>query len=132
MNPLATTRMIANLALVVTMFSLFFAAVLGYGASPNWVWLTAVVAIAGGVAQFLISILRPASIRPAWDEQVVASHRAALQFGYWSVLISYAVLFILTQSGAVSGGTAFLLLAPMLGAAPSLWMLGAAMAGRAG
>ncbi len=132
MNPLATTRMIANLALVVTMLSLFTAAFLGQGASPIWVWLTVSVAIAGGVAQFLVSVLRPSSIRPAWDEQVVASHRASLQFGYWAALLLYFLLFMLTQFGSLSLGTAFLLVAPMLGAAPSMWMLGAAMMGRAG
>lgn len=132
MNPLATTRMIANLALVVTMLSLFTAAFLGQGASPIWVWLTVSVAIAGGVAQFLVSVLCPLSIRPAWDEQVVASHRASLQFGYWAALLLYFLLFMLTQFGSLSLGTAFLLVAPMLGAAPSMWMLGAAMMGRAG
>ena len=132
MNPLAMTRMIANLALVVTMLSSFIAAFLGHGVSPIWVWLTASVAIAGGVAQFLVSIIRPSSIRPAWDEQVVASHRASLQFGYWTALLLYFVLFLLTQLGSLGFGTAFLLLAPILSAAPSVWMLGAAMIGRAG
>lgn len=132
MNPLATTRMIANLALVMIMLILFIAALLGHGATPIWVWLTASVAVAGGVVQFFVSILRPSSIRPAWDEQVVASHRAALQFGYWAALMLYALLFLLTQFGSLSPGTAFLLLAPILGAAPSVWMLGAAMMGRAG
>jgi hypothetical protein len=106
--------------------------VAGYGSSPVWVWLIGLTAIAGAVAQFVISILRPKATAAAWDEQVTASHRASLQFGYWTALTAFVVLFAMTRTDHVSPELAFYLLAPVLGAAPSLWMVGASLAGRAG
>ncbi len=131
-NPLALTRFLANAALVIIMLAFVLAILLNDAISPYWVWMIGGVAIGGAIAQFIVSILAPKSIRPAWDEQVVASHRASLQFGYWMALGTFLILFLLTQFGTLDASIAFFAMAPILGAAPSVWMMGAALAGRAG
>ncbi len=131
-NPLTVTRLAANIGLVGVLLAFGVAAVTGNAGGSFWTWMIGGVAITGAVAQFLVSMIWPKAIRPAWDEQVVASHKAALQFGYWTALCGFVILFGLTQFAGLDGGVAFLLMAPILAAAPSVWMIGAAMAGRAG
>ena len=132
MNPIATTRMVTNLILVVTIVSFGGAALLGYGAWPFWPWLIGGVAIAGSAGQVLASIIWPASVKSTWDEQVVSSHRASLQFGYWAALSLYFILVLLVQFDLIDDKVAFYLMAPVLAAAPSAWMVGASLLGRAG
>ncbi|MFQ1699235.1 hypothetical protein ACJ5NV_01435 [Loktanella agnita] len=131
-NPLALTRFCANAALVAVLLAFLVTIPAGYGDQSFWAWLIGAIAIGGAIAQFIVSIFAPRSIRPAWDEQVVASHRASLQFGYWMALCAFVVLFLLTQFGSLSAASAFFAMAPILAAAPSVWMIGAALAGRAG
>ena len=88
--------------------------------------------LAGAAAQFVVSILRPSDIRPSWDEQVQASHRASLVFGYWITLATFLVFLALVLADVMSVDLAFYALGFPLGFAPAVWMLGAHLAGRAG
>ncbi len=132
MNVLTKARLAGNLLLALAVLALGAAVLTGREISPTWIWALGALAIAAGVIQFIVSVAFPRSIRPAWDEQTVASHRASYQFGYWAGLIAFWGLFAGVQGGAVDAETALLWLAPILIAAPSLWMAGATAAGRAG
>lgn len=131
-NPLATARLAANAALVAVMLAflvrvLFFPA----GDMVPWVWAIGIVAVGGALAQFAVSVLVPGAIRPAWDEQVVRSHAGSHAFGYWMTLAVFLGLFLATEAGWVAPEAAFFWLAPVLAAAPSVYMLGASLLGRA-
>ena len=97
-----------------------------------WIWVLGGFALLGGIAQFIVSILWPDNIKPTWDEQNVAAHKGAYQFGYWVALLAFWVLALLVQLQVITAAVAFLCLAPILIAAPSLWMVTATLMGRAG
>jgi len=132
-NPLTAIRLLANVALV-GMLVAFTMRVLSGGPGPlaTWVWATGGIAIAGAVVQFVASFLYSPAIRPAWDEQVVQTHTGSYAFGYWMLLLAFLALFLATQFAGLSTETAFLLLAPILAATPSIYMIVATIRGRAG
>ncbi len=132
MNTLTVARFTTNLLIGGAGVALFVYAILGTPSFPAWILIIGAIAVLGGVAQFVASILYPKTIRPAWDEQTVASHRGSYQFGYWMALIAFWLLFGLTQWGEVEAQTAFLWLGPILIATPSIWMIVATLSGRAG
>ncbi len=132
-NPLSATRLLANAALVAVMLVFGIRAMFFPGGDLTpWVWIIGGVGIGGALAQFAVSVLAPRAIRPAWDEQVVRSHAGSHAFGYWMTLATFLALFVATQAGWLPAEAAFYWLAPVLAAAPSLYMLGASLAGRAG
>lgn len=132
MNILATTRLGANIALAgfLTVFTAML--IIGGSVDLRWVWAAGALAIAGSVAQFAVSVLRPRAIATAWDEQSVAAHRGSYQFGYWTALMGFWGLIILVHMGRIEPMQALIILGPVLAAAPSLWMIGASWSGRAG
>ena len=132
MNALSTTRFSANVLLGLAGALLLVAALVGKAPLPGWVLTIGAIALFGGVAQFIASVLSPKSIRPAWDEQTVASHRGSYQFGYWMALLAFWLFFALTQLGNLDPQTAFLWLGPVLIITPSVWMIIATLTGRAG
>ncbi|HCQ64582.1 MAG TPA: hypothetical protein DIU07_05105 [Rhodobacteraceae bacterium] len=130
-NPLAAARLLANAALVMVLLAFCGWALLGAPADPApWVWATGGVAVAGALAQFAVSVLFPRAIRPAWDQQVGRTHAGAHGFGYWMTLVVFLGLLLATQAGWLTADTAFYWLAPVLAAAPSVYMLVASLAGR--
>lgn len=132
MNTLSTTRFGANLLVGGAAIAVLCAGLIGAAVSPIWILSIGALAVVGAIAQIAASILRPAAIRPAWDEQAVASHRGSYQFGYWVALVAFWVFFVLTQWGGLDPQTAFLWMGPILIAAPSAWMIIATFAGRVG
>ena len=127
MNPLAITRLAANL-----MVTAFGVGLLGVYAVTQAVTAELVVwlgglAVLGGVAQFLVSVFFPRSIRPTWDEMAVASHRGAYQFGYWCAVLSFWGFFFSAQYSTANLDGAFLTLGVLLICAPSAWMAVAAL-----
>lgn len=122
MNPLATTRLAANL--LVTAFGLGLLALYGFTntiSSELVLWLGG-LAILGGLSQFIVSVISPRSIRPAWDEMAAATHRGAYQFGYWCAVLGFWLFFFLTQYFETSLKGALLALGILLICAPSAWM----------
>ena len=130
-NALAAARLLADAApgLVVLVFSGW--ALLGAsGETSPWVWAIGGVAVSGALAQFAVSVAFPRAIGPAWREQVVRTHAGSHAFGYWMALVALQGWFLATQAGWFAAKTAFYWLAPVLAAAPSVYMLDAALAGR--
>ena len=127
MNPLAFTRLAANLLVAA-----FGAGLLGIYAFTQAVtaelvlWLGG-LAVLGGLSQFIVSMIYPRSIRPAWDEMAVASHRGAYQFGYWCAVVAFWIIFFSTQSTATNTEGALLALGVLLICAPSAWMAAATL-----
>lgn len=132
MNALTWARLAANAVLTLGLFVMLAAILLNGPVSMSWVWALGGFALVGGLAQFVVSILKPGSIKPTWDEQNVAAHKGAYQFGYWAALLAFWVLVLLLQLQVITAAVAFLSLAPILIAAPSLWMVAATLMGRAG
>lgn len=132
MNLLAMTRLTGNILLIVGIFLLTMFIVWGKAIMPFHVVIVGALALAGGIAQFIVSVLRPKEIKPAWDEQSVASHRGSYQFGYWSALIGFWALFIYSQVFNTNLDGSFLWMGIVLMGAPSVWMVIATILGRAG
>ncbi len=131
-DPLAAARLLANAALIMVLLAFCGWALLGAPGDPApWVWAIGGVAVAGALVQFAVSVLFPRAIRPAWDEQVVRTHVGSHAFGYRMPLVAFLGLFLATQAGWLAADTALYWLAPVLVAAPSVYMLVAAPAGRA-
>lgn len=127
MNPLAITRLAANL--MITAFGVGLLCVYAFTQAITAelvVWLGG-LAVLGGVVQFLVSVIYPRSIRPTWDEMAVASHRGAYQFGYWCAVVAFWVFFFLTQYSTINLEGALLALGVLLICAPSAWMAVAAL-----
>lgn len=132
MNLLSTTRMASNITLIIAVAAIAVFAVLGGSVEPYLIVILGGIAVIGGIVQFAVSILRPGTIKPTWDEQNVASHRGSYQFGYWSALIGFWVFLALNHWLAVDFGTAFLWMGVILVSIPSIWMALATILGRAG
>lgn len=131
-NPLAAARLAANAALVAVMLAFFVRVlILPPGDIAPWVWAIGGVAVAGAVVQVAVSVLVPRAIGPAWDEQVVRTHAGAHAFGYWMTLLAFLALFLAVRFGWIGAEAAFYWLAPVLAAAPALYMLVASLMGRA-
>lgn len=131
-NPLVAARLFANASLVAVMLAFFAARFAGSPGDPvAWVWAAGAVAVAGAVLQFAVSVLAPGAIRPAWDEQVVRVHAGSHAFGYWMTLLAFLALFLATRAGWLPVEVAFYWLAPVIAAAPALYMLVAGLIGRA-
>ena len=126
MNLLTIARLASNIALVLGAILLFSFVLLGRELNAAYLIAFGALALAGGVLQFIVSLFRPKSIRPAWDEQTVASHRGSYQFGYWATLVGFWCLF------ALGVPEAFLIIGIILICAPSAWMAVATLIGRAG
>jgi len=126
MNLLTIARLASNIALVLGAVLLFSFVLLGRELEARHLLAFGALALAGGVLQFIVSLFRPKSIRPAWDEQTVASHRGSYQFGYWAALVGFWGLF------AFGVPEAFLITGIILICAPSVWMTVATLTGRAG
>jgi len=131
-NVLSLTRLVSNAAVVAVLCAFLAALAFGNPDGRGWAWIIGATALAGAAAQFVVSILRPSDIRPSWDEQVQASHRASLVFGYWITLATFLVFLALVLADVMSVDLAFYALGFPLGFAPAVWMLGAHLAGRAG
>lgn len=130
MNLLTLTRLLCNIALMIGAIALLVLALIGQPIRPVHLWAFGALAVLGGAIQFAVSVLRPKTIRPAWDEQTVAAHRGSYQFGYWAALIGFWGLLASGGSGGSSGG--FLWLGVVLICAPSAWMVLETLRGRAG
>lgn len=131
-NPLASARLAANAALVAVLLAFVVRLLFGAPGDPApWVWVIGGVALGGALLQFAVSVLWPRSIRPAWDEQVVRVHAGSHAFGYWMALAAFLGLFAAVRAGWIEAEAAFYWLAPVLAAAPSLYMLVASLRGRA-
>ncbi len=102
----------------------------GFGACPPEATAEAQRLVAGALAQFAVSVLFPGAIRPAWDEQVQRSHARPHAFGCWMTLVVFLGLSLATQAGWLAAETAFYWLAPVLAAAPSVYMFVASLTGR--
>lgn len=126
MNLLTITRLVCNLMLSAGAALLILYAISGRALEPTHLLAIGVLALAGGGAQFVVSIIRPRTIRPAWDEQTVASHRGSYQFAYWIALIGFWIFL------AADVQSAFLWTGVILICAPSVWMAIATLMGRAG
>ena len=127
MNPLAITRLAANLMVSAFGVGLLGVYVITQAVTPELVLWLGGLALLGGLSQFMVSVIFPRSIRPAWDEMVVASHRGAYQFGYWCTVIAFWVFFFLTQYSTMKLDGALLTLGVLLVCAPSVWMAVAAL-----
>lgn len=132
MNLLSTARLLANITLLILVAAILVFAMSGGPMQPNVLLVLGGVALFGGLVQFLVSALKPETIRPTWDEQNVASHRGAYQFGYWAALIGFWVVFAVNHWLAVDLESAFLWMGVILVSAPSAWMAMATILGRAG
>jgi len=132
MNNLTKVRLASNVVLVAAAGGLLLAMLRETETGPEWVLALAAAAILGGVAQFLVSVLQPKAIRPAWDEQTVATHRASYQFGYWAALVAFWSVFLVQLWRDTDPSGTFVVIGVILVAAPSLWMAIATFAGRAG
>lgn len=127
MNPLAITRLAANL--MVTAFGVGLLGVYAFTQDVTAelvLWLGG-LAVLGGLSQFMVSVIYPRSIRPAWDEMAVASHRGAYQFGYWCAVLAFWIFFFSTQYSTMNLEGALLALGILLICAPSAWMAVAAL-----
>jgi len=125
MNLLTLTRLACNILLISAGALLLVLALSGWVIGPLHLFYLGALAVAGGFVQFVMSVLRPKTIKPAWDEQTVASHRGAYQFGYWAALICFWVFLAADVSGAL------LWTGIILVCAPSIWMAIATLSGRA-
>lgn len=133
MNPLALARLDANISLVLVFMAFLAAMYLGSGkVSDNWAWIIGGVALAGAVGQFVVSVIWPKSVRPAWDEQVIETQRAANSFGFFMTLAVFLVFLILVINDMMRPDLAFYLIGAPLGIAPAIWMIVAHFQGRAG
>ncbi|WP_175498458.1 hypothetical protein [Sulfitobacter marinus] len=132
MNLLAITRLTGNILLIAAVLLLTIMMFWGTAIAPFHVIVIGALALLGGVAQFMVSVMRPRDIKPAWDEQSVASHRGSYQFGYWSALIGFWALFLYSRVSNTEVDSSFLWVGVILMGAPSLWMIIATFLGRAG
>lgn len=132
-HPITIARTIADAALVLVMAA--FVASLASGVGPgatSWVWILGVTVGAGIAGQIATSLIWRRGLEAAWDELVQASHAASYVFGYWAVMATFLTIYALVEADVMSAEAAFFWLAPVLGAAPSAWMLLASLRGRAG
>ncbi len=126
MNLLTLTRLVCNIMLLIAAVGFLGLALAGQAPQFVYLLILGALAVLGGCAQFAVSVLRPRSIQPAWDEQTVAAHRGSYQFGYWAALLGFWTLLITGNSDD------FIWLGVVLVCAPSVWMVVATMMGRAG
>lgn len=132
MNLLTLTRLGGNFLVLGAAGAFVVSAIAGGSVQPWQVAVMGALALLGGLAQMLVSIVRPKTIKPAWDEQTVASHRGSYQFGYWAALIGFWCLLGLSQFAGIDLGIAFVWLGVILLSAPSAWMVVSTLLGRAG
>nr|WP_320141228.1 hypothetical protein [uncultured Cohaesibacter sp.] len=127
MNPLTITRLVANLTVTASGVGLLGVyAFTQHFTAELVLWLSG-LAVLGGLSQFMISVIYPRSIRPAWDEMAVASHRGAYQFGYWCAVVAFWIFFFLTRYSKLKQEGALLALGVLLISAPAAWMAVAAL-----
>lgn len=132
MNSLTNARLASNVLLVAAAATVLVSSIFAGSIKPNFLLAMGAVAVLAGLGQFVVSIIRPNAIKPAWDEQTVASHKASYQFGYWSALIGFWMCLAMNHWFGLDLSAAFLWLGVLLISVPSIWMIVATLSGRAG